>query len=81
MVMDNKFKSGVKVGQYLNTAGVRVFLRALFKNREYFKPHFTVANVNYIKFKTLHEHGIKYVVFDKDNTLSLPYEREIHPSI
>jgi len=25
--------------------------------------------------------GIKYVVFDKDNTLTLPYERSMHPSV
>ena len=25
--------------------------------------------------------GIKYLVFDKDNTLTIPYERNLHPSI
>ena len=25
--------------------------------------------------------GIRYLVFDKDNTLTLPYERELHPSV
>jgi phosphatidylglycerophosphatase GEP4 len=25
--------------------------------------------------------GVKYLVFDKDNTLTIPYERQIHPSI
>ena len=25
--------------------------------------------------------GIKYLVFDKDNTLTLPYERSMHPAV
>ena len=25
--------------------------------------------------------GIRYLIFDKDNTLTLPYERDIHPSV
>ena len=25
--------------------------------------------------------GIRYLIFDKDNTLTLPYERDLHPSV
>ena len=34
----NDFKGSFKLGQYFNTAGVKVFSRALFKNRALFVP-------------------------------------------
>ena len=79
--MDNKLKTSKKLGQFVNLAGIRVFLKTLLFNREYFKPHIAVKDISYINFKALHENGIKYVVFDKDNTLTNPYEKELNPII
>lgn len=79
---NNQFKKGIKWGQYLNTAGIKVFSRALFKSRALFVPHLTVKTIANVNFQTLYTiGGIRYLVFDKDNTLTLPYEREVHPSI
>lgn len=81
MAENNQFKK-IKLGQYFNTAGIRVFGRALFKNRALFVPHLRVPSVAHINYHNLyHKAGIRYLVFDKDNTLTLPYERELHPSI
>ena len=66
----------------MNLAGVRVLARAIFKNRALLVPHLRVKSIAHLDFHKLrNQAGIKYVVFDKDNTLTLPYERSVHPSI
>eukprot|EP00565_Helicotheca_tamesis_P005363 CAMPEP_0185734822 /NCGR_PEP_ID=MMETSP1171-20130828/23553_1 /TAXON_ID=374046 /ORGANISM="Helicotheca tamensis, Strain CCMP826" /LENGTH=155 /DNA_ID=CAMNT_0028404925 /DNA_START=201 /DNA_END=664 /DNA_ORIENTATION=+ len=43
-------------------------------------PHVTVSNVSEVNYKAMQEKcGIKAVIFDKDNTLTAPYENTIHP--
>lgn len=44
-------------------------------------PHLKVDSVSDLDFKRLHKLGFRGVCFDKDNTLSLPYSDEIHPSV
>ncbi len=44
-------------------------------------PHFQVNSVNDINFTLLLETGFKGGIFDKDNTLTKPYQHEVHPSI
>lgn len=36
-------------------------------------PHIKVPNIRYINWKELHNRGFRGVVFDKDNTITLPY--------
>jgi phosphatidylglycerophosphatase GEP4 len=44
-------------------------------------PHVTVATISELNYTAMKEHGaIRAVVFDKDNTLTAPYENSIHPS-
>ena len=80
---DNQFKTGgVKWGQYLNLAGVKYFGRTLLRNRGAFVPHLRCRSIAQVNFEVLRQNrGVKYLVFDKDNTLTLPYERELHPSV
>lgn len=43
-------------------------------------PHVHVANISEIDFPKMRDNcGIKAVIFDKDNTLTAPYENRIHP--
>lgn len=43
-------------------------------------PHVSVETVSELNYEALRdEAGIKAVVFDKDNTLTAPYENTIHP--
>ena len=72
----NKFKKGLVLGQYFNYQGVRMFLRTLFLNRRAFLPHIRARSPAYIDFQKLHELGIRHIVFDKDNTLTAPFERK-----
>lgn len=65
----------------MNLAGVRFFFRALLFHREFFTPHLAVKDINYVDFSQLHQCGIRYLVFDKDNTLTRPYKREIEESV
>ena len=79
---NNQFKRAIKVGQYFNTAGVRVFGRAIFKNRALFVPQLRVRSIAKVNFQGLRDYaGVKYLVFDKDNTLTVPYDRSLHDSI
>ncbi|TNV84689.1 hypothetical protein FGO68_gene14253 [Halteria grandinella] len=82
MSENNNFKNQAKLGQYLNTAGIKVFSRALLRNRRLFVPHLSLKSIASLNFSLLHSKAaLTYLVFDKDNTLTIPYEREIHPSI
>ena len=45
-------------------------------------PHLRCRTIAQANFEVLRQNrGIKYLVFDKDNTLTLPYDRELHPSV
>lgn len=43
-------------------------------------PHLFVPTVSDVNYQALRDHcGIKAVIFDKDNTLTAPYENSLHP--
>ena len=65
--------SASKLGQYFNQAGIRTFLSTLLWNRRNFTPHIRARSVAHINYAKLASCGIKYLVFDKDNTLTEPY--------
>lgn len=44
-------------------------------------PHFSVKDISCINPQKLKEKGIRGIIFDKDNTLTAPFEINIHPSI
>ena len=69
-----------KFGQYFNFGGI-IYTLYWMINPVLFKPHFWVRTIAEIDFTALRENGIKYIVFDKDNTLTLPYEKDFHPSV
>ena len=72
----NIFKKGLVFGQYFNYQGIRSFWSALIFNRRAFIPHVRVHSVADINYARLRGMGIRYVVFDKDNTLTEPYVRD-----
>ena len=51
-----------------------MFLQTLFFHRRNMVPHVHIASVAQLHYQNLHSFGIKYLVFDKDNTLTLPYK-------
>jgi phosphatidylglycerophosphatase GEP4 len=66
------------MGQFVNVNGIL----PLLKQPALLRPHERVRGINEIDFARLrHTLGCRFVVFDKDNTLTLPYdERLVHPS-
>ncbi|EQC36208.1 HAD superfamily (subfamily IIIA) phosphatase [Saprolegnia diclina VS20] len=65
----------------LNVSGVTQFVSAVLKSPKLLVPHLSVKDINDIPFAKLHALGFKGVVFDKDNTLTVPYKREIVPRV
>jgi Mitochondrial PGP phosphatase len=53
-----------------------LFLSSCFSN--YIHVLF-VLDINSIQFQKLPALGIKYIIFDKDNCLTLPYKHELYP--
>ena len=39
------------------------------------------TTLRWIDWDALHAAGFRAIVFDKDNTLTIPYERRIHPPL
>lgn len=64
--------SNRKLGQYLNLDAIRDVIKYSL-NPRMFKPHYSVRSVSDISFAALKDNGIEVVVFDKDNTLTVPY--------
>ena len=71
----SKFTSKMVLGQYLNIEGTKMFWSTLMHNRRNFVPHLKIKSIRNVDWKKLNEWGIKYLIFDKDNTLTRPYER------
>jgi len=68
--------------QNVNAAGVSLFASmALGAKRDLAMPHLEVPDVRWIDWDALHAAGFRAIVFDKDNTLTIPYERRIHPPL
>lgn len=66
--------------QSFNGPALRAALRVLSRPR-LLLPTASVESIANISFKGLRECGIQGVIFDKDNTLTAPYELSIFPSL
>jgi hypothetical protein len=42
-------------------------------------PHLSVSDIRWVDWDKLHAAGFEGCVFDKDNTLTEPYQLEVHP--
>ena len=63
-----------KLGQYINFNAIKLFLEYL-SNYNSIKPDLIYKNFLDIDPKELKDkYKVKYVIFDKDNTLTIPYE-------
>ncbi|CAN0913929.1 Phosphatidylglycerophosphate phosphatase 1, chloroplastic/mitochondrial [Linum grandiflorum] len=60
-------------GQRINVEGIVFAARVLFKERNLALPHLAVPDIRYIDWAELRRRGFKGVVFDKDNTITVPY--------
>eukprot|EP01025_Chloroclados_australasicus_P042079 TRINITY_DN44823_c0_g1_i1.p1 TRINITY_DN44823_c0_g1~~TRINITY_DN44823_c0_g1_i1.p1 ORF type:complete len:236 (-),score=12.28 TRINITY_DN44823_c0_g1_i1:610-1269(-) len=69
-----------KLQQNFNIAGVLLFTQVLRK-KELALAHLDVKTINDIPWRQLRRAGFKGVIFDKDNTLTLPYQDLIYSDI
>ncbi len=67
--------------QGFNLDGTLYFLWARFVKKSLAIPHFSVSDICSISPEELKNAGFEGVIFDKDNTLTLPYVNELCPSI
>jgi len=64
-----------------NWAGSFYFLRSLFWKQNLLLPHFRTMDIRHIRFRNLKQAGFKGVIFDKDNTITAPFDDHLHPSV
>ncbi|KAL9993880.1 putative PGP phosphatase, mitochondrial/chloroplastic [Helianthus debilis subsp. tardiflorus] len=61
------------VGQRINVKGILFTVSVITRHRNWMTPHVWVPDVRYIDWAALKRKGFEGVVFDKDNTLTVPY--------
>ena len=67
--------------QAINTKAIFT-LASVLRRPSLMVPHVSVSNVSELDFQAMKDHaGIRAVIFDKDNTLTIPYETKmVHPT-
>ncbi|XP_061970608.1 phosphatidylglycerophosphate phosphatase 1, chloroplastic/mitochondrial-like isoform X1 [Populus nigra] len=63
--------------QRINVEGIGSSASVLVKDQHLALPHVLVADIRYIDWGELQRRGFKGVVFDKDNTITVPYSLTI----
>ncbi|XP_050382753.1 phosphatidylglycerophosphate phosphatase 1, chloroplastic/mitochondrial [Argentina anserina] len=61
------------LGQRLNFGAIVLSARVFVRDQHLALPHVSVPDIRHIDWVELHRRGFKGVVFDKDNTLTVPY--------
>jgi phosphatidylglycerophosphatase GEP4 len=61
------------LGQRINVEGIVSSASVFVKDRHLALPHVVVPDIRYIDWGGLQARGFKGVVFDKDNTITVPY--------
>jgi phosphatidylglycerophosphatase GEP4 len=66
--------TSMKIGQYFNIDGIKLSIKYLLKLNK-IKPDLSLQSVTDLNPKNLkNTFKVKYIVFDKDNTLTLPHK-------
>ncbi|KAG8364773.1 hypothetical protein BUALT_Bualt18G0033600 [Buddleja alternifolia] len=61
------------LGQRINVKGITSSVGILFKDNHLIIPHVRAPDLRYVDWAEMKERGFKGVVFDKDNTITVPY--------
>jgi phosphatidylglycerophosphatase GEP4 len=64
--------------QSINSRAI-LALATLIRNPDLLVPQITVSTISELNYTKLKEAGCAAVIFDKDNTLTAPYENQVHP--
>lgn len=66
--------------QAFNASAALSFLK-IFAQPSLCVPSLTCKSLEQVPWNVLRRNGVKYIVFDKDNTLSLCYDDNLHESV
>lgn len=69
------------IGQRINLEGITCSVGVLAKDKHLVIPHVSAPDIRYIDWAELKRRGFKGVVFDKDNTLTVPYSLSLWPPL
>lgn len=61
------------LSQRINVEGIGLSASVIVKDHHLILPHVLVPDIRYIDWGELQRRGFKGVVFDKDNTITVPY--------
>lgn len=67
----------MKIFNFIPPSHFKIFMLSFFQPN-LLNPNLIVRDISQINFKYLHEIGIKYLVFDKDNTLTITEHSNIY---
>ena len=70
-----------KLGQSMNVAGISLFLKLAVSDASLAIPHIDCESIQDIDWFKLKNAGFTAVIFDKDNTLTIPYAEEVYPPL
>ncbi|KAG2422414.1 hypothetical protein HXX76_016059 [Chlamydomonas incerta] len=70
-----------RVQQNFNSAGVGLFFSLFGGNQSLALPHLAAPDIRHVDWRALKAAGFQGLVFDKDNTLSLPFALEVEPRL
>lgn len=65
----------------LNARGVTEFVRAVALRPQLLLPHVSARDLGDVSFQALKDRGFQGVIFDKDNTLTVPHALEVAPHL
>ncbi|CAN4104437.1 unnamed protein product [Withania somnifera] len=69
------------LGQRINVEGIVSSLGVFSKEKHLAIPHVSVRDIRYIDWAELKKRGFEGVVFDKDNTITVPYSLSLWSSL
>jgi phosphatidylglycerophosphatase GEP4 len=64
--------------QSINTKAL-LTLASVIRHPSLLVPQVSVAHISQLNYTALYSTGIRAVIFDKDNTVTAPYENTVHP--
>jgi phosphatidylglycerophosphatase GEP4 len=67
-------------GQFFNGRALVEALKVV-KSPHLSIPRLDVCSIRDVPFRKLHERGFQWLIYDKDNTLTLPYVDNVHESV
>ncbi|EYU29576.1 hypothetical protein ABFS82_13G043100 [Erythranthe guttata] len=69
------------LGQRINLEGIACSVGIFSKDKQLVIPHVSVPDIRFIDWAHLKNRGFQGVVFDKDNTITVPYSLDLWPPL